>query len=270
MLKILLRPPAFLLILLVMGVILAAPAPSVAAQGRPTPTPAAPGGEEPIEAPDRVEVEPAARDEEIGARLQSILEATGWFTDPDVRVEEGVVFLEGETQSEEFKEWAANLARRTQDVVAVVNRIEVEQPPIWDFQPALAGLREQARRFVRTLPLLLFSLLVLVAAAGVARLTANLAREALGRRDLNRLLVTVIARGVSLVVFLLGLYLVFQIAGLTSVALTLVGGTGLLGLILGIAFQDITENFLASILLSVQSPFRSGDLVEIEGVVGYV
>jgi small-conductance mechanosensitive channel len=44
----------------------------------------------------------------------------------------------------------------------------------------------------------------------------------------------------------------------------------LLGLILGIAFRDITENFLASVFLSVQTPFESGDLVEIDGIMGFV
>jgi len=54
------------------------------------------------------------------------------------------------------------------------------------------------------------------------------------------------------------------------VALTVLGGTGLIGLVLGIAFRDITENFLASIFLSVQNPFESGDLVEIAGILGFV
>jgi small-conductance mechanosensitive channel len=52
--------------------------------------------------------------------------------------------------------------------------------------------------------------------------------------------------------------------------MTVVGGTGLLGLVIGIAFRNITENFLASILLSVRRPFLVGDLVEIVDVVGYV
>jgi small-conductance mechanosensitive channel len=60
------------------------------------------------------------------------------------------------------------------------------------------------------------------------------------------------------------------VAGLTSVALTVLGGTGLLGLILGIAFRDITENFLASIFLSAQQPFEAGDLVKIDGIMGFV
>ncbi len=48
------------------------------------------------------------------------------------------------------------------------------------------------------------------------------------------------------------------------------GGTGLLGIVLGIAFRDITENLLASIFLSVQNPFRNGDLIEIAGITGFV
>jgi small-conductance mechanosensitive channel len=42
------------------------------------------------------------------------------------------------------------------------------------------------------------------------------------------------------------------------------------GLAVGIAFRDITENFLASIFLSMQRPFETGDLVEISGATGYV
>lgn len=263
------RAPREFLLLIILVYLAASPA-LVLAQDAPTPTPAAPGEEEPIEAPDRVEVEPEARDEEIRQRLQSILEATEWFANPAVQVQEGVVFLQGQTASQEFKTWAGDLARRTQDVVAVVNQIQVTQPSIWDFGPALTGLREQGRDVVRAFPLIVFSLMVLAIAGGVAYLTAVLVRKSLRRRNLNRLLVNVIARGASLIVFLLGLYVVFQVAGLASVALTVMGGTGLLGLILGIAFQDITENFLASILLSIQNPFRSGDLVKIDDVMGFV
>jgi small-conductance mechanosensitive channel len=60
------------------------------------------------------------------------------------------------------------------------------------------------------------------------------------------------------------------VSGLTQLALTVVGGTGLIGLALGIAFRDISENFLASIFLSMQRPFDTGDLVEVSGVTGYV
>jgi small conductance mechanosensitive channel len=236
------------------------------AQGTPTPAPR----ETPIEAPDQVDVQPQARDDEIRARLEDILGATGWYDDPTVEVQNGVVFLRGQAETAEYKKWAGDLARSTQDVAAVVNQMDVVVPDVWDFEPALAALREQGRGVVRALPVAVFSLLILGIAWGLAWLAAKVTGNSLRRRDTNPLLVNVIRRGVGLFVFVLGLYVVFQVAGLTSVALTVLGGTGLLGLILGIAFRDITENFLASIFLSMQNPFRTGDMVEIAGVTGFV
>lgn len=85
----------------------------------------APAKEDLAPAPAKVDVKPLARDQEIRTRLQSVLDATGWFTDPQVRVEQGVVFLAGQSDSDELKKWAGDLARNTQDVVAVANRMEV-------------------------------------------------------------------------------------------------------------------------------------------------
>ena len=54
--------------------------------------------ERPAPAPAKVDVNPIARDEEISKRLWSVLDATGWFTDPHIDVREGVVFLSGRAQ----------------------------------------------------------------------------------------------------------------------------------------------------------------------------
>jgi hypothetical protein len=59
----------------------------------------APGNEELSLAPAKVNVKPVNRDEEILKRLQNVLDATEWFIDPKVRVEEGVVFLSGQADS---------------------------------------------------------------------------------------------------------------------------------------------------------------------------
>jgi small conductance mechanosensitive channel len=244
-----------------------APLPS-AAQEEPPVTPAP--SEAPIEAPSRVDVEPVARDGQIEARLQNILVSTGWFASPTVEVNNGVVFLRGQTETEEFKKWAGDLARNTQDVAAVVNQITLREPSIWDFEPALASLRQQGRSLVRAFPLIGFSLLVLLITAVITKLAMKVAHPLLNRRLNNALLVNISTRAVGLGVFLVGLYLIFQVAGLTNIAFTVIGGTGLLGLILGIAFRGITENFLSSIFLSMQNPFHKGDLIEVDGIVGYV
>ena len=221
-------------------------------------------------APAKVGVNPVARDEEIRKRLQSVFDATGWFTDPRVEVREGVVFLNGGSETDELKKWASDLARNTQDVVAVANRMEVIEPSVWDFSPAWDGLLVLWRDFIRSLPFFLSGLLILALSAGAGVLATRLARTFLRRKVRANLLRSVMARGTGVMVFLGGVYIVMRVSGLTQLALTVVGGTGLVGLIVGIAFRDITENFLASIFLSMQRPFETGDLVEVTGVTGYV
>lgn len=221
-------------------------------------------------APERVEVSPVAQDSQIQDRLSGIMAATDWFENPQVEVNDGVVFLNGKTESIEHKRWAGDLARNTQDVTAVVNRIEVLDPDIWNYEPAFTGLQELWRNTMGAVPFLIFGIVVLLIFWGISLLVAKAARAYLSNRKMNDLLQNIAARGIAIAVFLLGIYIVFHVADLTNVALTILGGTGLLGIILGIAFRDITENFLASIFLSVQNPFHAGDLVEINNNMGFI
>jgi small conductance mechanosensitive channel len=220
--------------------------------------------------PERVDVAPVAEDSQIRDRLVRILSATEWFENPEVVVNDGVVFLSGSTETPDHKRWAGDLARNTQDVTAVVNRIEILDPDIWDYQPAFTGMQELWRNIMSAVPFLIFGVVVLVIFWVISVLVAKGARIYLRNRTMNDLLQNILARGIAIMVFLLGIYIVFHVADLTNVALTILGGTGLLGIVLGIAFRDITENFLASIFLSVQNPFHAGDLVEINNNMGFV
>lgn len=217
-----------------------------------------------------IDVAPTARDSEIAARLESVLKATSWFESLDVRVRDGVVFLAGISDTPEHRVWAGDLAGRTQDVAAVVNRMGVATPSVFDFEPATRGLRDLGRGVVGALPMFAFAMVVLGVAWLFSRIARALTRRTLQRRPLAPLLREVISRAVGAVVLIIGLYIVFRVSGLTAVALSVVGGTGLLGLVLGIAFRGITENFLSSIFLSIQPPFRTGDLLAIGEHVGYV
>jgi len=221
-------------------------------------------------APAKVAVQPLAQDEDIRQRLQSVMVATGWFDAPVVRVVDGVVFLSGRAETKEIKSWAGDLARNTQDVVAVANGIELTQPSAWDFREAMIGVSALSRDFISSLPFLIIAILILALSALAGLITVRRARKILAGRVKARLLRAVLARGLGVIVFLAGTYVVLRVSGLTQLALTVIGGTGLIGLAVGIAFRDITENFLASIFLSLQRPFEVGDLVEIVGVTGYV
>ncbi|KTD64322.1 mechanosensitive ion channel family protein [Legionella spiritensis] len=226
--------------------------------------------EQPSAITNRIDIKPTARDEEIAKRLANILKATHWYDNAKVRVEDGVVFLKGQSKTEEHKKWAGNLARKTQDVVAVVNNIEIIRPASWYIQQIREGLQEQWQRILRGLPFFCFALVILFMAWLAGRMFSSYIKKTLRVRQIHPLLAQVISRGTQLFCFLIGLYLILQLFGLTTIALTVLGGTGVIGIILGIAFRDITENLLASVLLSMQNPFRNNDLVEVDGITGYV
>ncbi len=223
-----------------------------------------------VEVVDSVNVAPAKDDSAIAERLTKILVTTGWYENPEVRVEEGVAFLSGIAESERRSQWANALARNTEDVVAVVNGITIADDVIWDLTPAWSALTNLGKRIVRYSPLILVGLAFLIISWYLAKSTIKIADLLLRKRVSSHLLRSVISRAIAVPVFLIGVYLVLQVSGLTRLAVTVLGGTGVFGLIVGFAFRDIAENFLASILLSLQRPFASGDRIAVAGYDGFV
>lgn len=217
-----------------------------------------------------ITVAPEARDAEIAERLERILNSSGWFDPLTVSVSEGIVFIDGQTETDERSEWAQKLALRTQGVVAVVNRIEVQRPISWDFTPSRVEIEKMIDRAQWLAPITVVSLVILLIFWVLARGAAGLARRLLKQRLRSPLLADIAARAMALLVLLIGIYLVLQVAGLTRLAVTVLGGTGLIGIIIGLAFREIAENSLASILLSVRNPFRTGDWIEIGEYQGIV
>ncbi len=217
-----------------------------------------------------VSVEDAVGDEAIERRILDILEAVGAFDSPDVRVREGVAFLTGTVRKPELITWAKDLAMRTEGVVAVVNDIKLEQRSIWDMTPAKEELLSLGRELVRSLPLFLLGLFALIVTVFASRGLARLVVAALPSKFDNQILRVVVEKAAYALVLILGMYVFLRISGLTRIALTLVGGTGIAGLVLGLAFRDIAENFLASLLISIQRPFKIGDTIEVAGNTGVV
>ncbi len=220
---------------------------------------------------NKIVVKPIARDTEISERIEKILTTTTWYENPKAHVKDGVVFLKGSTKTKEHKEWAESLAQNTQDVVAVVNQIAVVSTSLWDIQAQMTtGLYQQWRNLISNAPLILVALLIIIFSWTIAFITKVSSRNYLNSKSIHPLLSQVIAKGLAIICYLLGAYFILKLLGLTTIAFTLLGGTGVVGLILGIAFKNITENFLASVLLSVQNPFENDDLIEVAGVTGYV
>lgn len=131
----------------------------------------------------------------------------------------------------------------------------------------LSGILQYA---LEKLPSVALALVIFTIFLFISRPLASLLTRPLQKRNDSRLILLVVRRMISLLFILLGLYILLRLMGLTQFAVALLSGTGVLGLIVGFAFKDIAENFLSSLLLSVQRPFKLGDIIEVAGYLGVV
>ncbi|MCO7207891.1 mechanosensitive ion channel domain-containing protein [Pseudoalteromonas sp. B5MOD-1] len=135
-------------------------------------------------------------------------------------------------------------------------------------------LNSQITQFLHTtwqmLPALTLGIVAIIVCYFLARPLSYLLIKPLGFVSESKLLHVVTRRFFSIIIILFGVYLFLRLAGLTSFAVAIMSGTGLVGLILGFAFRDIAENFISSMLLSVQRPFRIDDVIEVDGRLGVV
>lgn len=226
---------------------------------------------EPAEVEQKViPVQAGASDHRVRNRIRSILVASEWFDEVAVDNNSGIVTLSGTTVRDDHKKWAENIAYRTEDVIAVVNKIQVVNPNPWSLEPVADQAQVLFQKSLRYVPQWIVSLLIFLLSMFLAKRLAATARRLLVGRVDSIMLRGLMARLAAIPVLVIGVYLVFSVSGLGNLAATLIGGTGLLGLIIGIAFRDITENFLASILLSIQRPFVRGDVIRVLEYTGVV
>lgn len=140
----------------------------------------------------------------------------------------------------------------------------------WNLEPAWRSLNAMIDGLIGAAPLIITSIIILALFGVLSYFATRYSKQWLRKKIPVPLLRILTARAIGLVVFVLGMLVMFQVAGLTGFALGLIGGTSLVGVVLGIAFRGISENFLTSIFLSMQDPFRTGDLVQIGDAMGYV
>ena len=128
--------------------------------------------------------------------------------------------------------------------------------------------------FVLYLPNLIVALLIVVAAAVIARLVRR-AVTAVLRRVTNHApqatnVVDLLATLAYVAVLAIGTFVALGVLNLDGVVTTLLAGAGVVGLALGFAFQDIASNFIAGVLMAVRNPFVLGEIIETNGFMGTV
>lgn len=142
-----------------------------------------------------------------------------------------------------------------------------------DFAPRLGqsldATADQLLRMVAALPLLLVAVAVVVVAWWLGRLVGD--RLRLSWLDAsNPYLNGLLRRMLQAAIVLAGVLVALDLLGATALVGAVVGSAGLAGLVLGFAFRDIAENYVAGVLLSLRRPFAPGDHLAIASFEGKV
>jgi small conductance mechanosensitive channel len=206
------------------------------------------------------------QDQRIAERLRATFAGVEALRGIRVTVSAGVVRLTGEVPSNAAHDLAGQLARQIEGVALVENELVLVQDVGRRLQAAWDKLRQRGYGLIGLLPLLVVALLVLFWYAG--RLIAGLPWPF--RRIGNAFMRETARQLVRFAVLLAGALLALEILDATALVAALLGTAGLVGLVLGLAFRDLAENAVASLLLSLRQPFAPNDLVSIEGREGHV
>ncbi|WP_298575119.1 mechanosensitive ion channel family protein [uncultured Luteimonas sp.] len=150
---------------------------------------------------------------------------------------------------------------------------QVPAPPETDlrgrFQFAFDKLSLGLTEFIAWLPLLAVAILIIVFSAWLAGFVSrrlHLLRLRTGNPYMNGLIRNV----VRTVIILFGVVVALNLLNATALVTAVLGSAGVVGLVLGFAFKDIAENYVAGILLSLRQPFAPGDHVVVDGNEGKV
>ncbi len=132
------------------------------------------------------------------------------------------------------------------------------------------SLEESLSNLMDFLPELTLAIIIFVIGHFVIRKLKSIIRHRVIRRSGEALTAQFTGDIIGLVFYLLLLTFCINILGFSSLTSKLLAGAGLTAFIIGFALKDIGENFLSGIILVFNRPFRTNDIIEIDGIQGRV
>lgn len=209
-------------------------------------------------------------DAQIEKHLEKIFSTTQWFPELEVEVTEGLVILSGQVNSLERKQWALDIINKTDGTVGVIDKLELNVPEGQILEPAQMEVIKIYENISKLLPYIASALILLFFFVIIAISSKNLTSSILRKRKNNPLLIKAVANIVGALFIILGFYFAFKTSGLSGLAVTLLGGTGIISIGIGFALKNTFENYFSGIMISTKELLKIGEIVNINGYEGVV
>ncbi|MDT0605096.1 mechanosensitive ion channel family protein [Thalassotalea castellviae] len=98
------------------------------------------------------------------------------------------------------------------------------------------------------------------------KVIGNILRKGLDSKQIADLLTSI----GKVSILIAGIFISLDFIGLKGTVTSLLAGAGIVGLAIGFAFQDMTENLIAGIAMGIRKPFQVGDVIRADSVFGTV
>ena len=134
----------------------------------------------------------------------------------------------------------------------------------------LEAFQKQWVVFLDLMPKIIMALLVLLVAVWIGRKLGKTVIMIFSRTSLSGIHKSFFLNTITLLFVILGLIIALNILGLEKVAASLLAGGGITAVVLGFAFREIGENFLAGFFLAFSRPFNIGDTIQSGDFIGVV
>jgi len=123
---------------------------------------------------------------------------------------------------------------------------------------------------VDQLPKIALAIVIIVLGLLIGAWVGRFARRRIRNRTDDPLMSKFLGKSIKYTFIVIAIMLALRAAGLQGVAAGILTAAGASAVVLGFAFKDIGENFIAGIILAFSRPFDINDTVEVDDVFGKV
>jgi len=134
----------------------------------------------------------------------------------------------------------------------------------------LASIERYWTAFVVALPRLGLALIIIVAGIFLAGWIGRFSKARLTARAHDPLMGNFLGKTLRVVLIIAALMLGLHAAGLSGIAGAILATAGASAIVIGFAFKDIAENFIAGIILAFNRPFHIDDTIQVDQTFGKV
>ncbi|MBB1302213.1 mechanosensitive ion channel family protein [Pseudoalteromonas sp. SR44-8] len=120
------------------------------------------------------------------------------------------------------------------------------------------------------IPNFIVAVIIAIVFSILARFLGSMMRNVLRRSLDSQQIADLMASICKMIVLCVGLFVALDFIGLKGTVTSLLAGAGIVGLAIGFAFQDMTENLIAGIAMGIRKPFKTGDVIKTDDVFGNV